>query len=103
MDRQKLIDAISLKRIEWSAHALRRMLERGISRKSVKQTIIAGELIENYPDDTPFPSALFFEMCQKAPLHVIISYDNQNKMIFVITAYRPDKDHFEADFKTRRK
>jgi hypothetical protein len=79
------------------------MLERGISRKSVKQTIINGELIENYPDDTPFPSALFFEMCQKSPLHVIISYDNQNKMIFVITAYRPDKDHFEADFKTRRK
>ena len=35
------------------------MLERGISRSEVFEALLSGEEIENYPNDTPFPSALF--------------------------------------------
>ena len=52
-------DIIHKNRIEWSAHALSRMLEKGISRASVKYIITNGEMMENYPDDKPFPSGLF--------------------------------------------
>jgi len=38
------------------------MLEKGISRASVKHIICTGEMIENYPDDKPFPSGLFYGM-----------------------------------------
>lgn len=89
--------------IEWSKHSLRRMLEQGISRAAVKHVICKGELIENDPGDTPFPSGLFFGMWQNQPLHAVVAYDTVNQIAFLITAYRPDKVHFEADFKTRRK
>ena len=91
------------KKIEWSAHALERMLEKGISRATVKYIISNGKMIENYPDDKPFPSGLFYGKWKDKPLHVVIAYDTIEQKIFVITAYWPDEEHFEEDFKTRRK
>jgi hypothetical protein len=80
------------------------MLEKGISRASVKYIIINGEMIENYPDDKPFPSGFFlWTVGRYVILHVVISYDAASQKIFVITAYWPDEEHFESDFRTRRK
>jgi hypothetical protein len=79
------------------------MLEQRISRADAKHIVSAGEMIENYPDDTPFPSALFFGLWQNQPAHVVIAYDQATEMAFFVTVYRPDSTHFEADYKTRRK
>jgi hypothetical protein len=103
MYQDQLVDISKQGGIEWSAHALRRMLEQGISRATVKNIICTGELIEDFPDDTPFPSGLFFGIWQNQPLHVVIAYDRPNQNVFLITAYLPDEEHFEVDFKTRRK
>lgn len=46
-------------RVEWERHALERMAERDIRRFDALEVLLSGELIENYPDDQPFPSALF--------------------------------------------
>jgi len=35
--------------IEWHRHALERMMERGISRREVKDVLLTGEVIEEYP------------------------------------------------------
>jgi hypothetical protein len=77
------------------------MLERNISRNEVKEVISLGEIIEEYPNDYPLPSGLMFYNDIK-PLHVVLSYNETNKMTYIITAYKPDLNHFEADFKTRR-
>jgi uncharacterized protein DUF4258 len=53
MNHDQLVGIIQQGRIEWSAHALKRMLEKGISRASVKHIICTGEMIENYADDKP--------------------------------------------------
>ncbi|MGB9716465.1 MAG: DUF4258 domain-containing protein [Thermodesulfovibrionales bacterium] len=53
MDRDKLRAAIEDSKIEWQRHALERMMERGISRDTVKEVLLSGELIEDYPDDDP--------------------------------------------------
>jgi hypothetical protein len=98
-----LILAVQEKKVEWSAHALRRMLERGISREAVLHTLCNGELIESYPDDRPFPSALLFGNWKDQPLHVVAAYNPSDQKASVISAYRPDAEHFEADFKTRRR
>lgn len=90
-------------KIEWSAHALRRMMEREISRTFVLHVINYGEIIELYSDDKPFPSMLFWGLWKNEPLHVVAAYDPSLQKIFVVTAYRPDKKHFEADFKKRKK
>ncbi|GHU78024.1 hypothetical protein AGMMS49992_27570 [Clostridia bacterium] len=38
-------------KITYTKHALRRMLERGISRNEVKGAIKYGQIIKAYPDD----------------------------------------------------
>jgi len=46
MNHDQLVDIIQQGRIEWSAHALKRMLDKGISRASVKHIICTGEMIK---------------------------------------------------------
>jgi hypothetical protein len=77
-------------------------MERGISRGVVKQVLLEGELIEEYADDKPFPSALFFGVPEEKPLHVVAALDEGSGTCFIITAYRPDEEHFGPDFRTRR-
>ena len=102
MDREQLINAVRNGRIEWQTHALERMMKRGISREIVKQVLLEGEIIEDYPDDKPFPTALFLGWLQGEPFHVVTALDPLSGYCFVITVYRPDLDHFEPDYKTRR-
>ena len=102
MNRERLINAIQNGKIEWQIHTFERMMKRGISREIVKQVLLDGEIIEDYPDDKPFPSALFLGWFQGEPFHVVSSFDSLSGYCFVITVYRPDLDHFETDYKTRR-
>ena len=88
--------------VEWQRHSLERMMERGISRASVKQVLLDGELIEDYVDDRPFPSALFLGLQEAKPLHVVAAFDERSGMCYIITAYHPDEEHFSPDFRTRR-
>lgn len=37
------------------------------------------------------------------PLHVAASWDSESGTVFIITAYEPSLDIFEADYKTKRK
>ena len=102
MDRDQLINAVRNGRIEWQIHALERMMKRGISTQIVKQVLLEGEMIEDYPDDKPFPTALFLGWFQGEPFHVVTALDSLSGYCFVITVYRPDLNHFEPDYKTRR-
>ena len=102
MDRDKLTDAIQNGMFEWEVHALERMMKRGISRETVKQILLEGEIIEDYPDDKPFPTALLLGWFHGEPFHVVAAFDPLSGYCFVITVYRPDLVHFESDYKTRR-
>jgi len=102
MDKNKLLVALNNSNIEWRKHALERMLTRGITRAEVKSALMYGEIIEEYKDDKPYESALFFYVNNK-PLNVVVGFDIGNMMLYVITAYIPDKEHFNDDFKTRRR
>jgi hypothetical protein len=63
----------------------------------------SGECIEDYPDDYPFPSGLFFGWHRAKPLHVVAALEETSPRVYIITAYEPDLEHFENDFRTRRK
>ncbi|MEW6067497.1 MAG: DUF4258 domain-containing protein [Nitrospirota bacterium] len=102
MDRNSIIRAVENGNIEWQRHALERMMEREIPMEAVKEVLKNGEIIEDYPDDKPYPIALFLGWINNEPLHVVSAFDNETKWCFVITAYKPDLEHFESDFKTRR-
>lgn len=103
MDRDKLQIAVENADIEWQRHALEQMMERGITRETVKEILRHGKIIEDYPDDKPYPSALFLGWIRNEPFHTVAAFDSLTERCFVITAYKPDLEHFESDFKTRRK
>jgi len=103
VDVAKLKAALDANSVEWERHVLERLLLRRISREVIIQVLRSGECIEDYPDDYPFPSALFLGWHEKKPLHVVVALNEAVAKAFVITAYEPDLEHFEPDFRTRRK
>ena len=103
LDLDKLRTLASQRKIIWKRHALERMLEREISRAIVLQVIASGELIEDYSDDRPPSSGLLLGWEGKRPIHVVVTLDIEDELVGVVTAYEPTTEHFEIDFKTRRK
>ena len=65
--------------------------------------LLQGERIRDYADVKPFPSALFLGYVSGKPLHVVAACDETNRQAFVITAYEPSLEIFEADYRTKRK
>jgi len=72
-------------------------------REDVKEVLLQGKRIEDYPDDYPVPSALLLGRSKDRPLHVVVAFRSDVDVVFAITAYEPSMEHFEPDFRTRRK
>lgn len=82
-------------------HCQLRLEKRGIAIEDAEYAIMNGEMIEQYPDDYPFPSCLVFCILPNSlPLHVVCSIGDG--YLYLITAYHPTLDKFESDYKTRR-
>ena len=82
MNVEKLKEAIELSHFEWRKHTIERLAERKIKQEEVLQTILTGEKIEGYPQDYPFPSALFFGKVAELPLHVVTAFDEKYTFLF---------------------
>ena len=78
--------------IVYRVHALRRMIERGITREEVEQVVGGGEVIASYPEDVPYSIALLLGWPRGRPLHVVVAYNRRDDETIVITAYRPSPD-----------
>ena len=85
----------------FSRHAIQQMFYRCISQKEVKTAISYGEVIEENPDDTPYPSYLILDFIEGKPIHVVFSYDEATDTGYVVTAYIPDANIWLYGFKTR--
>lgn len=84
-----------------SGHASNRCIQRNITQKDIKNCIMTGEIIEQYPGDFPRPSCLVFGYTvDNRIIHVVASDNGEYSKI--ITAYIPDTEIFESDLKTRR-
>lgn len=65
--------------IQVTLHVLQRFRERNIKLNDIKNCIMYGEIIENYPNDYPYPSALVFEhKVNSKPLHVVAGIGDGN-------------------------
>jgi hypothetical protein len=79
------------------------MFQRHISEQDVRAVLMTGDVIEDYPDDNPYPSCLVFKNMKSRPLHVVVAYNNVDREAIVITAYEPDPGVWEKDFRRRKK
>jgi hypothetical protein len=89
-------------KVIFRVHALQRMLNRGITVQEVRQVLATGEVIEDYPNDLPFPSRLMLGWCGGQPLHVVAAEDREAGETIVITVYEPDPTQWENDFRRKR-
>ena len=101
LDIQELRKLCIPANIRITLHAAKRLEQRGIFLKDIISCIMNGEIIEEYPDDYPYPSCLILGLSiGKQMLHVVIG--NHESELFLITAYFPSTDKWENDFKTRK-
>lgn len=98
---EEIKELCALAKIRWSTHCLERMQERDINRADVKNCLVNGEIIEDYPNDFPHPSCLVFGYTvNNKVIHVVVG--NDGEYIYIITAYFPNTIKFEDDLKTRK-
>ena len=86
----------------FSRHAIQQMFLRRISKKEVDSVVAYGEVIEENPEDTPFPSYLLLDFVEGKPIHVVFSYDESTDTGYVVTAYIPDPNLWRDNFRSRR-
>ena len=83
-------------------HAVRRMWEWRVSDDEVLQILTMGEVIENYPEDTPYPSRLVLGWCGRRPIHVVAADNPEAQETVIITVYEPDARRWDPTFRIRR-
>lgn len=85
---------------QFRKHAMERASERGIQPFDVKEALLNGDIIENYPDDQRGLSCL---VCGKTLtgnyLHVVCGLFDDT--LWIITAYKPEQEDW-IDNITRR-
>ncbi len=103
MDLNIIRELCRSEKLQWTDHIFKRLLQRDISMSDVQTAILNGEIIEEYPDDYPYPSCLIIG-CRSINhfIHVVCAPDQENDILWLITAYVPDKEKWSVDFKTRR-
>ena len=87
--------------VYFSRHALQRMFQRAITEKSVLHALRNGQIVEEYPDDRPYPSRLLLGNHDGCPLHVVVAYDPANRQCIMIAAYVPGPDQWDDTFSRR--
>ncbi len=84
-------------------HATQRMFERDVSGIEIREVLENGERIEDYPEDTPYPSRLMLGWIGGTrPLHVVVADNFDENEWIVITVYEPNLNRWEADYKRRK-
>ena len=102
IDLATLQSLVSEGQILWTEHLALRLRERGIKRTDVIECMQNGVIIEEYPDDMPFPSCLINgTSISGKPLHVVCA-QNFDVCCCMITAYYPNPEKWEDDYKTRK-
>jgi hypothetical protein len=89
-----MLTFVNCSTIKYTNHAIEYIGKRAISESEVVGVIKSGEVIEWY-DDKPFPSKLIFAMINERPLHIVVGYDSETAICFVITAYEPNLLKFD--------
>ena len=89
-------------RVVFRLHAIRRMYERGIGVEDVRHVLATGRIIEEYPNDSPYPSCLILGSAGLRPVHVVVALNSLEHETIVITVYEPDPARWEPGLGRRR-
>ena len=92
---------LQLRRFDLTRHALKRQVERNISRNDISEIGENAVIIEDYPDDKYSPSCLLLGFTKtKRALHIQVSRIELDT-VKIITLYEPNQNEW-IDYKIRR-
>ena len=83
------------------SHALQRMFQRRVTREDINAALAAGEDIEDYPNDMPYPSRHVLGWDENRPIHLVVADNEFGLETIVITVYEPDPSLWSIDFRSR--
>lgn len=62
-----------------------------IKEHEVYQALLDGKIIEEYPEDEPYPSYLVYgRTTARRPLHILCAYSGDDDLVVIVTVYQPD-------------
>jgi hypothetical protein len=103
---EKIINCFKLERYLYSQHAREEMEmeELGeIKDNEIFEAVLNGKIIENYPEDKPYPSCLIYgKTSDEKPLHIVCAYAEDADNVIIIIVYQPRSDQW-IDFERRKK
>jgi len=99
--KQKIISSAK-KKILFLPHAIKQMSrpDRMISTEEIRDAVLNGQIIEEYPNDDRGESCLVFNLKEQRVIHVVCS--PKTEYLAIITAYIPSPDQWSSDLKMRR-
>jgi hypothetical protein len=109
MDRSLPTDALEFirrcvreRKVHWTYHVNMRLAGRYISRDELFEAVDSYEIIESYPQDKYLPSYPVRAESDRRKIHVLFAVDVENDNVRIVTAYRPNPDEWDAEFRSRR-
>jgi hypothetical protein len=102
MDILQRVRKAERKKILYLPHAIKQMSrpDRMISFQEVRKVVETGEMIEDYPEDPRGDSCLLLGFGEgNRAIHVVCA--PKEEYLAIITAYLPDPDQWDSEFKTR--
>jgi len=80
-----------------------KLRERMIESADLEEAVFNGSIIEPYPDDPRGPSCLILGFSRSGkPLHIVCGNLEEEELL-IVTAYEPDPEEWEKDWKTRKR
>jgi hypothetical protein len=91
VDLVDIIEAIQGGRVRITDHAYEEANADRLKFDEIYFSALHGEVIEEYQDDSPFPSILIFgQTFSGDSVHSVLAYNDKNLWAVLITVYRPD-------------
>ena len=100
--RERIRDRFRRGDFRLSKHATKQMGLRGRTLEEERRTIIAGEIIREYPREQPYPEFLFlgYPAQPDDPCYVVVASNDET---VIVTVHNYDAEVYEANHRTRRK
>ena len=93
---KKIQNCIRCENYYYSNHAKNEMESEAfgiIIDDEVCEAILDGTVIEDYPEDSPYPSCLILGKTNTGrPLHIVCAFSEEENLTIIITAYEPDPE-----------
>ena len=91
MDIQNIVRAIDAQNYRITHHADEEARDDGLDFEEIFYSVHNGEMIENYPEDRPYPSCLIYGTnADGEPVHSVWAYVETSQQAILVTVYRPD-------------